>query len=180
MQWAVSNLPELLAGGFEDVIWTGETTVQLESHQRCSYRRKRDPAVLKPRPKRPTKLHVWAGVSKRGRTPIVIFDGTMDATLYVKILQHGLLPFIHSTYPDSHRLVQDNNPKHTSKKVSELFAQSGVNWWKTPPESPDLNPINNLWHELQEYVRVKVKPSNKCELLSGIKQFWGTVDLRKC
>ncbi len=180
LQWAVTNLPELLTGGFEDVIWTDETSVQLESHQRHSYWKKGEPATLKPRPKHPTKLHVWGGISKRGRTRVVIFDGTMDATLYIKVLQHELLPFIQETYPDSHRLMQDNDPKHASKKVAEFFAQSEINWWKPPAESPDLNPIENLWHELKEYIRREVKPSNKAELLCGIKQFWGTVDVQKC
>ena len=179
-QWAVEYLPEVLASGFEDVIWTDETTVQLESLRRHSYRKKGEPAVLKPRPKHPTKVHVWAGISKRGRTPIVIFDGIMDATLYVKIIQNGLLPFIQETYPDSHRFMQDNDPKHTSKKVAEFFAQSGVNWWKTPPESPDMNPIENLWHEMKEHIRREVKPVSKSELVNGITQFWDTVDTHKC
>lgn len=50
----------------------------------------------------------------------------------------------------------------------------------TPPESPDLNPIENLWHELKEYLRAKVKPRNQCELVEGITQFWSTVTIRKC
>ena len=66
LQWAVTSLPELLAGGFEDVIWTDETSVQLESHWRHSHWKKGQPAILKPRPKHPVKLHVWAGISKKG------------------------------------------------------------------------------------------------------------------
>ena len=30
-----------------------------------------------------------------------------------------------------------------------IFAENGVNWWHSPPESPDVNPIENLWHELK-------------------------------
>ena len=56
--WAMQNLPEVLAGGFDDVIWSDETTVQLESHRRHSYRKKGHSAVLKPRPKHPIKVHV--------------------------------------------------------------------------------------------------------------------------
>ena len=40
---------------------------------------------------------------------------------------------------------------------------------ETPPESPNLNPIENLWQELKEYCRREVKPTNKSELISGIK-----------
>ncbi len=159
--WGMRYLPEALACGFENVIWSDETTVQLESHRRHSYRKKGERATLKPRAKHPTKVHVWAGISKRGTTPIVIFDGIMDATLYTQILQRGLLPFIRDTYPDSHRFMQGNDPKHTSKKAAAFVSQERINWWKTPPESPDMNPIENLWHELKEYIRREVKPTSK-------------------
>lgn len=51
---------------------------------------------------------------------------------------------------------------------------------KHPPESSDLNPIENLWHELKEYIRREVKPTSQSELTIGIKQFWNTVDVKKC
>jgi len=50
--------------------------------------------------------------------------------------------------------------------------QSGINWWKTPPESPDLNPIELIWHELKHFLCTIEKPSAKSELLSGITWFW--------
>ena len=55
---------------------------------------------------------------------------------------------------------------HISTKVVEVFAQSGINWCRAPPESPDLNPIENLWHKLKKYIRCEVKPCNKSELES--------------
>ena len=61
-----------------------------------------------------------------------------------------------------------------------VLTEEGINWWKTPVESPDCNPIENLWHELKEYIRREVKPSCKEDLVEGIYKFWETVTTEKC
>lgn len=132
------------------------------------------------RPKHPLKVHVWGGISLRGPTPLCIFEGKMDAPMYVEILQKTLKPFIDDVYPESHRLFQDNDPKHTSRYAQDYFASQGINWWKTPPESPDCNPIEMVWHEMKEYLRREIKPTTKQQLIDGITQFWRTVDVAKC
>ena len=76
--------------------------------------------------------------------------------------------------------MQDNDPKHTSGHIKAFLSEKGVNWMQTPAESPDLNPIENLWHELKEYLRREVKPKNKEQLVNGILTFWTTVDIQKC
>ena len=104
----------------------------------------------------------------------------MDCYLYVEILEKTLLPFIRDIYPDSHRFMADDDPKHTSCHAKQFLVNNDVKWWNTPAESPDLNPIENLWHELKEYIRREVKPKNKEDLVDGIMQFWETVDVIKC
>lgn len=125
-------------------------------------------------------MHVWAGISLRGPTKICVFEGNMDAVLYVEILRTTLLPFITQKFASGHRFMQDNDPKHTSGLATSFFEANNVNWWKTAPESPDLNPLENMWHELKEYIRGVVKPHSKEELVEGILEFWKTVDVGKC
>ena len=104
----------------------------------------------------------------------------MDADLFCNILETTLVPFIRETLPN-HRFMQDNDPKHTSRRAKAFFEEKNINWWRTPPESPDLNPIEDLWHELKFFLESKVKPRNKQELVDGIKKFWTKkVTLEKC
>lgn len=104
----------------------------------------------------------------------------MDRFLFTDILDQTLIPFIQAKFPSSHHFMQDNNPKHTSNFARDFISDHGINWWKTPAESPDLNPIENMWHELKEFCRREVKPSTKQELIDGIVQFWETVAVEKC
>ena len=57
---------------------------------------------------------VEAGISKKGATRHVMFQGIMTATKYGEILTASLIPFARKAYPDGYRLYQDNDPKHTS------------------------------------------------------------------
>jgi hypothetical protein len=111
----------------DDVIFTDESSIQLESHRRKCSRRKGALRKLKYKHNHPLKVHVWAGISKRGATSTVVFTGIMTATTYSEILQQSLVPFIRSAYPDGHQLYQDNDPKHTSRYIQRFFEENGIN-----------------------------------------------------
>ena len=66
--------------------------------------------------------------------------------------------------------MADDDPKHTSRHAQNYLEKKGINW------SPNINPIENLWHELKEYIRREVKLKMKEELIDAIKAFWSTVD----
>ena len=119
-------------------------------------------------------MHVWAGISKRGATDIVLFQSNMTATRYTNILEASLLAFIKDYFPDGHRLFQDNDPKHTSRWAQWFFKEKGLNWWPTPAESLDINPIENVWGAVKEAIRSTYKPRNLGQLEDAIKHYWGT------
>ena len=86
---------------FENIIWTDESSVQLIRHSQTMRVKDGRERQLKPQAKHTLKVHVWAGISKRGATKICIFDQTMDAPLYIGILLDFLLPFVEETFQGS-------------------------------------------------------------------------------
>ena len=76
--------------------------------------------------------------------------------------------------------MQDNDPKHCSRLARSFFEQAGINWWKAPPESLDLNPIENVWGSLKRYLRDFHKPRNQAMLIEGIKTYWKTLSPAVC
>ena len=50
----------------------------------------------------------------------------MDAQQYKQILEAGLLPFINESFADSHRLQQDNDPKHCSTLIDGFFSEKRI------------------------------------------------------
>ena len=113
---------ECLARGddFSNVIFTDESSIWLERHAKVCFRRHDQPAKLKPKEKHPYKVHVWAGISTRGTTDMVIFTGIMRKEFYVDtILSKYFLPYINEVFPDgNYRFTQDNDPKHKSTSTT--------------------------------------------------------------
>ena len=58
---------------FADVIFTDECSVWMETHAKICFRRIGE----LPKVKHPYKIHVWAGISTRGASDILLFTGIM-------------------------------------------------------------------------------------------------------
>ena len=166
---------------FDGVIFTDESSIWMERHGNICFRKLNKPPKLKPTPKHPYKVHVWGGISKRGVTNLVIFTGILRKEFYVEtILRDTLLPFVQEVFPDGYRFQQDNDPKHKSKLAMAFLKDNNINYWPTLPESPDMNPIKMLWHELKNHLRSGVKPKNKEELVEGIENVWRGLNSERC
>ena len=68
----------------------------------------------------------------------------------------------------------DNVPSHISGYTREFFQNHNINHFKTLAQSPDLNPIEMVWHDMKVYISEFVKPNNEADLVRGIVKFWNT------
>ena len=73
----------------------------------------------------------------------------------------------------------DNDPKHTAKLTTQWLKEKKVNVLAWPSQSPDLNPIENLWNDLKTAVH-KWSPSNLTELEQFCKEEWSNIATSRC
>ena len=77
-------------------------------------------------------MHVIAGISRRGATPLIVFEGHMDSLGFQNLCDQFLLPFIRDQYPERHYLYMDNAPSHSIASPLNHLRKNRINHWKPP------------------------------------------------
>ncbi len=97
-----------------------------------------------------------------------------------KFLEHFMLPSADKLYGDADFIFQqDLAPAHTAKGTESWFNDHGVTVLDWPANSPDLNPIENLWGIVKRKMR-DTRPNNADDLKAAIKATWASIPPQQC
>lgn len=152
---------------------------------------------VQPKPIRSQKLHVYGGISKHGKTKLVFATGTtgkpkrycradgtgMYAGVCAKEFQDIMKKHL---YPEAKLIMQaagepdpvfllDGAPPHTARDTTNFLTAKNIQYlhgW--PPNSPDLNPIENLWAHLKCKLNAQ-QLRTTAALRAGLEKAWEEV-----
>jgi len=126
---------------------------------------------------------IWGCMTWEGVGYATKIDGRMDSDLYLQILEDELLNTLqyHGLNPSNIIFQQDNDPKHTSKKVKAWLEEQEFRTMVWPAQSPDLNPIEHLWGFLKRRLAEYENPPNGIhELWERVEVEWEKIAVREC
>ncbi|KAK3536481.1 hypothetical protein QTP86_013806 [Hemibagrus guttatus] len=125
-------------------------------------------------------LMFWGCFSAGGPGNLITVNGTMKKEQYITILNNNIRQSAEKLGLGHQWTFQhDNDPKHTAKVVKKWLADKNINVLQWPSQSPDLNPIENLWRELKIRVMAR-RPSNLKELELIAKDEWANIPVETC
>ncbi len=139
-----------------------------------------NPCCLKSSVKFPQSVMIWAAMSSAGVGPLCFLKSTVNAAIYQEILEHFMLPSADKLYGDADFIFQqDLAPAHAAKGTKSWFNDHGVTVLDWPANSPDLNPIENLWGIVKRKMR-DTRPNNADELKAAVKETWASIPPQQC
>uniref|UniRef100_A0A3Q0R5D0 Tc1-like transposase DDE domain-containing protein n=1 Tax=Amphilophus citrinellus TaxID=61819 RepID=A0A3Q0R5D0_AMPCI len=95
---------------------------------------------------------------------MAVIRTSINAQVYIDILD--------TSYPN-------NASCHMAKTVKTFLAERQIRSMSLPANSPDLNPIENLWWKLKKMVHDKA-PACKADLATAIRESWSQIDEEYC
>lgn len=169
---------------WKKVIWTDESTFEIGKNSRqVLVWRKTDQRYnldcLTPTFKSGrSSVMVWGAFTATSKLPLALMPpGRRTAADFVEIVYDGFLGLFLNTQNDAAGLVlmEDGAPVHRSKAPKDWREQRHIEKLVWPANSPDLNPIENIWKLLKDRVQKNDKPKNPDTMWTILEAEWRAI-----
>lgn len=171
--WSRSN--------WKRVIYADSSSIELGKNYISKEWRKRGVEKITERPRRfiIRYIKMYAAISFYGKSRLIIVDKRFTNKSYLEFMEENWNQIRNDTMPHNPRriyLLHDNEKPHNSTLAQIFFRRNGIDVIQPyPPNSGDLNPIENIWFVLKKAISKK-KSRNLRELTSNAISCWNEID----
>jgi len=128
---------------------------------------------------------IWACIMKGNKGPMVVLEypgglgGGMTADQYQEqVLEKVLFDYYCQMSKERGQVTfqQDGASSHRTKSTSAWLVRNGIQTFPYPSSSPDLSPIEPLWHQLKTLIRQRPHPPTSLdELKEAVREGWNQI-----
>ncbi len=123
-------------------------------------------------------IGIWGCIGWNGIGPLRVYEGCMSSEKYIELME-DVMPEIEEKFGENIIFQDDNASCHESARTKKWKDANELNVMEWVPQSPDMNPIENLWsllkRKLSKYKRV---PSNREMLEKRIRKAWSGISTK--
>jgi hypothetical protein len=118
----------------------------------------------------------WGCFAWNGVGPLVLVEQTMNSEAYVNVLATHFIPWVRNG--PGVIFQQDGASCHTSLYTTWWLETHGIQVLDWVSQSPDLNPIENLWDHLDCQIRKrKPSPVSMQDLINAVRDEWAKISV---